>query len=393
MISLSESEVTKRLAAWGALITVPTLIAGIYGMNFEHMPELEWAIGYPFALLVMLVVDARPLLALPPGAVAVAPGVAPATRSARISAVAAPAAVPATGATGMTRRSRRRRRPRRLQRDVVDAEIAREHPLRRGQRSQPGLAVGQRDVRGQRDPLRAHGPDVQVVDAGHARQRGQRAADRVVGQVRAARAPSARRSTPAAAPSVERRIRSATTSDSSGSTGVQPVKWMTAPATSAATDPSRSPNDVQQRAARVDAPARARQHPGDDAVDGEASGGDHHHQRARDRRRARAAAHRLDRDPDDQRQHRQRVDERGEDFGPRVAVRRAARRRALGDDLGDQRDHEPRRVGRHVPGIRNQRERARKQAADRLDDTEGGGKPERDGERAHHAATPRASVW
>ena len=40
MISLAESEVTKRLAAWGALITVPTLIAGIYGMNFEHMPEL-----------------------------------------------------------------------------------------------------------------------------------------------------------------------------------------------------------------------------------------------------------------------------------------------------------------------------------------------------------------
>ena len=32
---------TKKLAAWGALITVPTMIAGIYGMNFEHMPELE----------------------------------------------------------------------------------------------------------------------------------------------------------------------------------------------------------------------------------------------------------------------------------------------------------------------------------------------------------------
>ena len=57
MISLSESEVTKRLAAWGALITVPTLIAGIYGMNFEHMPELKWAMGYPYALLVMVGVD------------------------------------------------------------------------------------------------------------------------------------------------------------------------------------------------------------------------------------------------------------------------------------------------------------------------------------------------
>jgi magnesium transporter len=57
MISLSESEVTKRLAAWGALITVPTLIAGVYGMNFDVMPELKWALGYPYALLVMVAVD------------------------------------------------------------------------------------------------------------------------------------------------------------------------------------------------------------------------------------------------------------------------------------------------------------------------------------------------
>ena len=57
LISLSEGEVTKRLAAWGALITVPTLIAGIYGMNFAHMPELQWAMGYPFALGLMFFVD------------------------------------------------------------------------------------------------------------------------------------------------------------------------------------------------------------------------------------------------------------------------------------------------------------------------------------------------
>ena len=57
MISLSESEVTKRLAAWGALITIPTLIAGIFGMNFQHMPELKWAFGYPYALLLMLGID------------------------------------------------------------------------------------------------------------------------------------------------------------------------------------------------------------------------------------------------------------------------------------------------------------------------------------------------
>src|SRR5205085_7295303 len=55
MISLAESEVTKRLAAWGALITVPTLIAGIYGMNFKVMPELECVMGYPYALFLMAV--------------------------------------------------------------------------------------------------------------------------------------------------------------------------------------------------------------------------------------------------------------------------------------------------------------------------------------------------
>ena len=47
MISLAESEVTKKLAAWAAMIAVPTMVAGIYGMNFEHMPELKWWFGYP----------------------------------------------------------------------------------------------------------------------------------------------------------------------------------------------------------------------------------------------------------------------------------------------------------------------------------------------------------
>ena len=57
MISLSENEVTKRLAAYAALVAVPTMIAGIYGMNFEHMPELGWAFGYPVALISMVVID------------------------------------------------------------------------------------------------------------------------------------------------------------------------------------------------------------------------------------------------------------------------------------------------------------------------------------------------
>jgi magnesium transporter len=58
LIGISDNEVTKRLAAWGALITVPTLIAGIYGMNFRNMPELNWSVGYPLAIFVMVAVDA-----------------------------------------------------------------------------------------------------------------------------------------------------------------------------------------------------------------------------------------------------------------------------------------------------------------------------------------------
>ena len=47
LITINENEVTKRLAAYAALVAVPTMIAGVYGMNFEHMPELGWQWGYP----------------------------------------------------------------------------------------------------------------------------------------------------------------------------------------------------------------------------------------------------------------------------------------------------------------------------------------------------------
>jgi magnesium transporter len=57
LITLQENEVTKRLAAYGALIAVPTLIAGIYGMNFQYMPEIQWVHGYPVALLLMTFID------------------------------------------------------------------------------------------------------------------------------------------------------------------------------------------------------------------------------------------------------------------------------------------------------------------------------------------------
>ena len=48
------NQVMKRMTSWGAILLGSTLIAGIYGMNFEHMPELHWYLGYPLALGMML---------------------------------------------------------------------------------------------------------------------------------------------------------------------------------------------------------------------------------------------------------------------------------------------------------------------------------------------------
>ncbi len=52
--SMADNEDMRRISAWAGMIAVPTAIAGIYGMNFEHMPELHWRYGYPLALLVII---------------------------------------------------------------------------------------------------------------------------------------------------------------------------------------------------------------------------------------------------------------------------------------------------------------------------------------------------
>ncbi|HEY3596781.1 MAG TPA: magnesium/cobalt transporter CorA [Paraburkholderia sp.] len=57
MITLSENEVTKRLGSFAALFAVPTMIAGIYGMNFEKIPELHYVYGYPVCIGAMAAVD------------------------------------------------------------------------------------------------------------------------------------------------------------------------------------------------------------------------------------------------------------------------------------------------------------------------------------------------
>ncbi|MEW5991750.1 MAG: magnesium and cobalt transport protein CorA [Chloroflexota bacterium] len=55
--SYEQNEEVKRISAWAAIIFAPTLIGTVYGMNFQAMPELSWAYGYPFALGLMLVVS------------------------------------------------------------------------------------------------------------------------------------------------------------------------------------------------------------------------------------------------------------------------------------------------------------------------------------------------
>ena len=52
LISISQNEVSKKFAGWAAIIGIPTMVAGIYGMNFKFMPELEWPLGYPIIMLI-----------------------------------------------------------------------------------------------------------------------------------------------------------------------------------------------------------------------------------------------------------------------------------------------------------------------------------------------------
>jgi magnesium transporter len=56
-ISIDQNSQVKKISAWAAILVVPTLITGIYGMNFDYMPELHWLLGYPFSLLLMLTIS------------------------------------------------------------------------------------------------------------------------------------------------------------------------------------------------------------------------------------------------------------------------------------------------------------------------------------------------
>lgn len=54
MVSVRQNDDVRRISAWAAIAAAPTLLASVYGMNFEHMPELTWPLGYPLAIGVMV---------------------------------------------------------------------------------------------------------------------------------------------------------------------------------------------------------------------------------------------------------------------------------------------------------------------------------------------------
>ncbi|MCG5219149.1 magnesium and cobalt transport protein CorA [Streptosporangium sp. KLBMP 9127] len=54
-VAMQQNADMRKISSWAALIAVPTMIAGIYGMNFDYMPELHWLVGYPLAMTVMVI--------------------------------------------------------------------------------------------------------------------------------------------------------------------------------------------------------------------------------------------------------------------------------------------------------------------------------------------------
>jgi magnesium transporter len=54
--SLAQNEGVRKVSAWAAILFAPTIVGTVYGMNFDHMPELHWLLGYPFALALMVAI-------------------------------------------------------------------------------------------------------------------------------------------------------------------------------------------------------------------------------------------------------------------------------------------------------------------------------------------------
>jgi magnesium transporter len=54
LVSAQQNEDMRKISAWAAILAVPTMVAGVYGMNFDHMPELRWTFGYPLVVAVIV---------------------------------------------------------------------------------------------------------------------------------------------------------------------------------------------------------------------------------------------------------------------------------------------------------------------------------------------------
>ena len=61
LINIEQNAILKRFTVFSIMLMGPTLVAGVYGMNFQHMPELSWTVGYPFALVLMVAAMVGPL--------------------------------------------------------------------------------------------------------------------------------------------------------------------------------------------------------------------------------------------------------------------------------------------------------------------------------------------
>jgi magnesium transporter len=54
-VTVRQNVIIQQVSAWAAIAAAATIITGIYGMNFRHMPELDWVFGYPMAITIMIV--------------------------------------------------------------------------------------------------------------------------------------------------------------------------------------------------------------------------------------------------------------------------------------------------------------------------------------------------
>ena len=62
MISIEQNQIIKLFSVMAVILLPPTLVASVYGMNFKHMPELDWTLGYPWALGLMVLAAVGPVI-------------------------------------------------------------------------------------------------------------------------------------------------------------------------------------------------------------------------------------------------------------------------------------------------------------------------------------------